>query len=37
MKVLQAVKLRSLINKKTPSHVEFRARATLGRTQQAAE
>ena len=39
MKVLQAVKLHSLKNKKMLSHAEFRdvARATLGRTQQAAE
>ncbi len=39
MKVLQAVKLHSLTNKKMLSHAEFRdvARATLGRTQQAAE
>jgi isopropylmalate/homocitrate/citramalate synthase len=38
MKVLQAVKLHSLANKKMLSHAEFRdvARATLGRTQQAA-
>ena len=34
MKVLQAVKLHSLTNKKMLSHAEFRdvARATLGRT-----
>jgi len=39
MKVLQAVKLHSLKNKKMLTHAEFRdvARATLGRTQQAAE
>jgi isopropylmalate/homocitrate/citramalate synthase len=39
MKVLQAVKLHSLTNKKMLSHAEFRdvARATLGRAQQAAE
>jgi isopropylmalate/homocitrate/citramalate synthase len=39
MKVLQAVKLHSLNNKKMLTHAEFRdlARATLGRTQQAAE
>ena len=39
MKVLQAVKLHSLTNKKMLSHAEFRdvARATLGRSQQAAE
>jgi isopropylmalate/homocitrate/citramalate synthase len=39
MKVLQAVKLHSLKNKKMLSHAEFRdlARATLGRTQMAAE
>jgi len=39
MKVLQAVKLHSLTNKKMLSHAEFRdvARATLGRTQAAAE
>ena len=39
MKVLQAVKLHSLNNKKMLSHAEFRdvARATLGRSQQAAE
>ena len=39
MKVLQAVKLHSLKNKKMLSHAEFRdvARATLGRSQQAAE
>jgi isopropylmalate/homocitrate/citramalate synthase len=39
MKVLQAVKLHSLKNKKMLSHAEFRdvARATLSRTQQAAE
>ena len=39
MKVLQAVKAHSLKNKKMLSHAEFRdlARATLGRTQQAAE
>jgi len=38
MKVLQAVKLHSLKNKKMLSHAEFRdvARATLGRTQQQA-
>ena len=36
MKVLQAVKLHSLKNKKMLSHAEFRdvARVTLGRTQQ---
>ena len=39
MKALQAAKLHSLANKKMLSHAEFRdvARATLGRTQQAAE
>jgi isopropylmalate/homocitrate/citramalate synthase len=39
MKVLQAVKLHSLTNKKMLSHAEFRdvARATLGKTQRAAE
>ncbi len=39
MKVLQAVKLHSLKNKKMLSHAEFRdlARATLGRTKMAAE
>ena len=39
MKVLQAVKLHSLTNKKMLSKAEFRevARKTLGRTQQAAE
>jgi isopropylmalate/homocitrate/citramalate synthase len=39
MKVLQAVKLHSLKNKKMLTRAEFRdvARATLGRTQQAAE
>jgi len=39
MKVLQAVKLHSLKNKKMLTHAEFRdvARATLGRSQQAAE
>jgi len=39
MKVLQAVKLHSLKNKKMLTHAEFRdvARATLGRTQQPAE
>jgi isopropylmalate/homocitrate/citramalate synthase len=39
MKVLQAVKLHSLTNKKMLSHAEFRdvARATWGRNQQAAE
>ena len=39
MKVLQAVKLHSLKNKKMLTHAEFRdlARLTLGRTQQAAE
>jgi isopropylmalate/homocitrate/citramalate synthase len=38
MKVLQAVKLHSLTNKKMLSHAEFRdvARATLGKTQQQA-
>jgi len=39
MKVLQAVKLHSLNNKKMLTHAEFRdlARVTLGRAQQAAE
>ena len=39
MKVLQAVKLHSLKNKKMLTHAEFRdlARVVLGRTQQAAE